>query len=141
VRGNQHHAVEYRMTTLQLFLYILIGIFVQIALFALVAVLRHFRSYRFLQSRLAGLDTPPPTEPVLKEVKDILPDVLTGTTPPGKRAPAVKVARRLLCSFYLKHTDGGPLPDYKPGQFLTFQLTVRDTMTDGPKNSVSCYSL
>src|SRR5688572_27529322 len=38
-------------------------------------------------------------------------------------------------SFYLKPTDGGPLPSYKPGQFLTFKVPV-----DG-KDEIRCYSL
>ena len=136
------------MTTLQLFLYILLGVLVQIALFALVAVLRHFRSYRFLQSRMAGLDTEPAAEPVLQDVKGMLPDAITGKTPPWKGTREFKVARRmfedpaqLVCSFYLEPTDGAPLPTYKPGQFLTFELTVRDPETGGPKDIVRCYSL
>lgn len=136
------------MTTLELFLYIILAIFLQIALFALVAVLRHFRSYRFLQNRMAGLDTQAPAEPMLQDVKDMLPDALTGKTPPWKGARTFKVARKvfedpskLVCSFYLEPTDGGPLPDYKPGQFLTFELTVKDPETGGPKNIVRCYSL
>jgi len=143
-----HFVVETRMTTLELFFYIMLGVLLQVALFSIVAVLRHFRSYRFLQSRMAGLDVEPTAEPVLQDVKDMLPDALTGKTPPWKGLRNFTVARKvfedpaeLVCSFYLKPTDGGPLPDYKPGQFLTFQLTVRDPMTDGPKNIVRCYSL
>jgi ferredoxin-NADP reductase len=42
-----------------------------------------------------------------------------------------------VCAFYLKPHDGKPLPDYKPGQYLTFQLDIpgRD------KPLVRCYSL
>ncbi len=42
-----------------------------------------------------------------------------------------------VCSFYLVPHDGKPLPSYKPGQFLTFQLHIpgRD------KPVVRCYSL
>lgn len=136
------------MTTLQLFLYILIGIFLQIALFAMVAVWRHFRSYSLLQNRMAGLDTEIPAEPILQEVKDLLPDALTGKPIPWKGTRAFKVTRKvfedpakLVCSFYLEPEDGAPLPLYQPGQYLTFALTVRDPATDGPKNIVRCYSL
>ena len=148
MRGTRHHAVEYCMTTLQLFLYIMLGILIQVALFALFAVTRHFRSYRFLQSRMAGLDTAPAAEPVAQEFKELLPDALTGKAPLWKGTRNFTVARKvhedpakLVCSFYLKPTDGDPLPDYKPGQFLTFQLTVRDPQTGGPKDIVRCYSL
>lgn len=136
------------MTTLELFFYIMLGVFVQIALFALVMVVRHFRSYRFLQKRMAGLDAEPSPEPVLQDVKDMLPDALTGKVPLWKGARTFKVARKvfedpaeLVCSFYLEPTDGGPLPDYKPGQFLTFQLNVFDPVADAQKDIVRCYSL
>ena len=132
------------MTALQLFLYIVLGVLIQVALFALVAVFRHFRSYRFLQSRMAGLDTQPLAEPVLTDVKNMLPDAITGNTPLWKGVRTFKVARKvfedpakLVCSFYLKPTDGGPLPKYKPGQFLTFQLSG----VEGQKDIVRCYSL
>lgn len=136
------------MTTLELFLYILLGAFVQIALFALIATVRHLRSYRLLQSRMNGLDVEPPAEPIVQEIKELLPDAFTGKTPPWKGMRTFKVARKtfedpakLVCSFYLVPTDGAPLPDYKPGQFLTFQLTVRDPATGAPKDIVRCYSL
>lgn len=136
------------MTTLQLFFYIVLGICLQIALFALVAVLRHFRSYRFLQKRMAGLDAEPPAEPILQDVKEMLPDAITGKTPLWKGVREFKVARKvfedpakLVCSFYLESTDGLPIPEYKPGQFLTFQLTVNDPKSGGTKDIVRCYSL
>jgi ferredoxin-NADP reductase len=33
-------------------------------------------------------------------------------------------AARTQCSFYLEPVDGRPLPDFRPGQFLTFSLDV-----------------
>ena len=44
-------------------------------------------------------------------------------------------AQHTQCSFYLEPVDGMRLPPFKPGQFLTFQLT-------GPGQTVTrCYSL
>lgn len=43
-----------------------------------------------------------------------------------------------ICSFLLKPHDGKPLSAYRPGQFLTFNLTIPGT---GVKNTVRCYSL
>ena len=42
-----------------------------------------------------------------------------------------------ICAFYLKPHDGKPLPPFKPGQYLTFQLDIpgRD------KPLIRCYSL
>ena len=42
-----------------------------------------------------------------------------------------------LCSFYLAPHDGKPLPDFKPGQYLTFQLPVPGQA----KPIIRCYSL
>jgi uncharacterized protein len=60
----------------------------------------------------------------------------------GKRK--FRVARRSfenrtkdICSFYLEPHDGGALPPYLPGQFLTFELNVPDHSVP----VVRCYSL
>jgi ferredoxin-NADP reductase len=42
-----------------------------------------------------------------------------------------------ICSFYLKPHDHKPLPPFRPGQYLTFQLRIPDQ----PKPVVRCYSL
>ena len=41
------------------------------------------------------------------------------------------------CSFYLRPHDGKPLPPFKPGQYLTFQLTIPGQS----RPLVRCYSL
>ena len=46
-----------------------------------------------------------------------------------------------ICSFYLVPVDGQPLPDFKPGQFLTFKLTAQDPDSRQHKTLVRCYSL
>ena len=42
-----------------------------------------------------------------------------------------------ICSFYLAPHDGKPLPPFKPGQYLTFQLTIPTQA----KPVIRCYSL
>lgn len=42
-----------------------------------------------------------------------------------------------ICSFYLTPHDGRALPDFKPGQYLTFQLKIPGQ----PKPVTRCYSL
>jgi ferredoxin-NADP reductase len=60
----------------------------------------------------------------------------------GKRKFRV-VKRRIenrasdICSFYLEPHDGGTLPPFLPGQFLTFELSI----PDHPAPVVRCYSL
>ncbi len=46
-----------------------------------------------------------------------------------------------VCSFYLVPVDGQPLPPFKPGQFLTFKLPIKDPASGESKNIVRCYSL
>lgn len=36
-------------------------------------------------------------------------------------------AARSQCSFYLQPVDGQPLPDFRPGQFMTFVLQVQSS--------------
>ncbi len=48
-------------------------------------------------------------------------------------------AVRSQCSFYLQPVDGEPLPDFRPGQFLTFNLDV--TTRQGQRTITRCYSL
>jgi ferredoxin-NADP reductase len=42
-----------------------------------------------------------------------------------------------ICSFYLAPHDGKPLPPFKPGQYLTFQLRIPGI----DKPTIRCYSL
>lgn len=50
-----------------------------------------------------------------------------------------------VCSFYLAPHDGKPLPLFKPGQFLTFQLRIPGAGSDAgkaqAKPTIRCYSL
>jgi ferredoxin-NADP reductase len=61
---------------------------------------------------------------------------------------AFRVARRVFedaaqtqCSFYLEPVDGLALPDYKPGQFLTFSLPLPAAPGDAARTVTRCYSL
>lgn len=61
---------------------------------------------------------------------------------------AFRVARRVYedvaqtqCSFYLEPVDGLALPDYKPGQFLTFSLTLPAAPGTEARTITRCYSL
>ena len=61
---------------------------------------------------------------------------------------AFRVARRAYedaaqtqCSFYLEPVDGLALPDYKPGQFLTFTLVLPAAPGAATRTLTRCYSL
>ena len=46
-----------------------------------------------------------------------------------------------ICAFDLVPTDGGPLPPYRPGQYLTLALALPATDGDAPRRVTRCYSL
>ncbi len=46
-----------------------------------------------------------------------------------------------ICSYYLAAVDGKPLPDFLPGQYLTFKLNIDDPLTQQKKAIIRCYSL
>jgi len=46
-----------------------------------------------------------------------------------------------VCSFYLSPHDGKPLPAFKPGQYLTFNMHFRGEARDAAKEVIRCYSL
>ena len=53
-------------------------------------------------------------------------------------------AAKSQCSFHLEPVDGMPLPDFKPGQYLTFSLQVRDGgggVAGAERSLARCYSL
>jgi ferredoxin-NADP reductase len=61
---------------------------------------------------------------------------------------AFRVARRTYedaaqtqCSFYLEPVDGVALPDYQPGQFLTFSLLIPAAPGVEARTITRCYSL
>lgn len=48
---------------------------------------------------------------------------------------------RSICSFYLEPLDGKPLPEFRPGQFLTFRLSLPEPAGGEARKVVRCYSL
>jgi ferredoxin-NADP reductase len=120
------------MTTQGLLLLILLGIFVQLVVYASVGFYRHWLAYQALREQGGGAE--PMHEP----------------EPAGALAPAwpgwreFRVARRVVedsaghvCSFHLAPADGKPLPAFRPGQFLTFRLDL----AGAAQPVVRCYSL
>jgi ferredoxin-NADP reductase len=110
------------MTTLVLLAYICAAILLQVAAGISVALWR--------RSARAGLVQPPAPD-----------DVMPTNAWAGWRD--FRVARRAFedaaesqCSFYLEPVDGGALPPFLPGQFLTFRLALDET-----RALTRCYSL
>lgn len=116
------------MTALALFGWISLAIILQAAIFAGIGFARHWQRYRQLQAGTTAA----------------IPVGETETVAAGWRGVRrFRVAQRVvesrdgaICSFHLVPEDGRPLPDFRPGQFLTFEL-------DLPEGGrlVRCYSL
>lgn len=126
------------MSTGTLALIIFAVIAVQVAVFALVGLYRRNRAYRELESHMA-----------LAPAESEMPaPAVSGVEPAWEGYREFVVQRRVMedeaqtaCSFYLVPADGRPLPLFKPGQFLTFRLSIPDPAVGEPKITVRCYSL
>jgi len=106
------------MNTQELTLIIFMVVAAQVAIFALIAFYRHWRSYEELKKRLDFL------------VRDF-----------RVQRKVVEDRNKTICSFFLTPIDRNPLPSFKPGQFLTFQLDVKNEVRQTSEKVVRCYSL
>jgi uncharacterized protein len=117
------------VTALQLLLYIVAALLAQLLLGTGAAMLR----VRRITAERVSAPGPIPANP-------------SSAAWSGVRA--FRVARRVMednaqaqCSFYLEPVDGRPLPAFKPGQFLTFSLTLGSESTAVANEITRCYSL
>lgn len=113
------------MTAGSLFALIIVAVVLQVC-GAVLAVLAHRRrAYAELMAR--------------RETTDVA--AWLGHRPFRVRSKKFEDPARSVCSFVLDPVDGGAVPNFLPGQFLTFRLTVLDSATGGQKAIVRCYSL
>lgn len=120
------------LTTAQLLAWILAALLLQAAVGVGVAIWRRPRS-------LAAAEPPG------------LPSARSAGTAAWQGIREFRVASRNVedaagsqCSFYLQPLDGAALPEYRPGQFLTFALEVSPGSPDGSatkREITRCYSL
>jgi ferredoxin-NADP reductase len=131
------------MTTGILALIILSVILVQIAVVVLIGVYHRRRQYRNLDERRSEAQAIfEPHAPAPSAAKLVTNDLSWD----GFRE--FMVQRRKfedgncsICSFYLVPVDGKLLPDFRPGQFLTFRFSLEDSVAHQLKTVVRCYSL
>lgn len=64
-----------------------------------------------------------------------------GTRPFRVRRRTVENREGSICSFELEPLDGRPLPPFRPGQFLTFELKLPGDAAQPASTLVRCYSL
>lgn len=115
------------MTALQLLLYIVVAIAVQLAVGLTIAFLRWRRARTVSAASIGEARTlPAPAWPGWRDFRVT------------RRAP--EDASGSQCSFYLQPVDRAPLLAYLPGQFLTFDVPVADP-SGGSGAVIRCYSL
>jgi len=132
------------MTVGMLALIIITVLLLQVSVVILAGLYRRKRQYREMDARAS--------EPqALPRSQEFTPSSTDATSTPAASREGFREFRvqrreledgnRSICSFYLVPVNGQPLPSFKPGQFLTFKLTIEDPVTHQPKTVVRCYSL
>lgn len=124
------------MTSSGLLLWIGLGIGVQLLLYLGIGFWQHWQDYMRLKAGLG--DVPPPAAPPASPAASA---AWTGYRPFRVQRRVVEDQAESICSFYLVPEDGQPLPDYQPGQFLTFRLDLPAAAGDATEQIVRCYSL
>ena len=130
------------MPLLELISYILAAAIFQLSIFGLLAFYRHWQVYQTIKSNLPDASA---AKPVVEEYSP------QETGEHQSRWTGIRQFRvdqkvfedesHNICSFYLVPVDAQPLPIFKPGQFLTFDLPVPDPVSNEPKKVIRCYSL
>jgi ferredoxin-NADP reductase len=118
-------------------LWIVLGIALQLALWLAIVFWRHWQNYEALQDRVDGKDVLPQSSDVVR--KSVV-EGWTGFRPFKVIQKTLEDEAGEICSFYLSPEDGRPLPEFKPGQFLTFKLPV-PTQDGKASEIIRCYSL
>jgi len=126
------------MNTQELTLIIFLAVAAQVAIFAVIAFYRHWLSFEKLKKRLDFFEDNQEDAISHSRLSVSSPKPSwTGFRDFRVQRKVVEDQNGTSCSFFLTPVDNKPLPSFKPGQFLTFQLEIKD----GPKKVVRCYSL
>ena len=127
------------MTSLQLLLWIVGVILLQLAVYMGVGFWRHWQDYEALRTTVADGGLP------VTLGKAVVEPVVTSAAWAGWRAfkvthKVVENAAQDICSFHLAPQDGQALPPFLPGQYLTFRLDI--PLPSGETEAITrCYSL
>jgi len=127
------------MTAGTLALIIFTAILAQVAILVLIGLYRRMRQQKALDARRDK--SPTTAAPHALSIS-----AAESVEPAGFREFLVQRRKledpnRTICSFYLVPLDAKPLPEFRPGQFLTFRLSIEDPVTRESRNVVRCYSL
>ncbi|MBP9905818.1 MAG: 2Fe-2S iron-sulfur cluster binding domain-containing protein [Rhodoferax sp.] len=127
------------MTSLQLFLWIVGAILLQLAIYLGIVFSRHWLNYQTLRLSVERGELPTALAPDPLESEN-LPAAWSGLRDFKVIRKVVEDEAQDICSFYLAPQDAQPLPHFWPGQFLTFRLAI--ATADGDAERLTrCYSL
>jgi len=131
------------MTTGTLAFIIFAAICVQVAVAVLIGFYRRRRRFQDLDERGSEAEARlTPNAPAPSAAKPLTNDLSwEGFREFVVRRREFEDGKCSICSFYLVPVDGKPLPDFRPGQFLTFRLSIEDSVTHESKTVVRCYSI
>jgi hypothetical protein len=131
--------MPFTMTSLNLLLWIIGGLLLQLAILLGYRFWRHWIDY--LAPRRSAVDQQISVRALQTS------DELEATAPAWQGLRSFQVVRkqledagRSICSFYLAPQDGLPLAPFQPEQFLTFQLEL-PAPGGSTVSTVRCYSL
>lgn len=125
------------MTSLNLLLWIALGVAMQLALFLAISFWQHWQSYtRLRQGQSPSPESPPAASQSREDVAG-----WQGFRTFTVARRALEDSAEQICSFYLEADEGQPLPAFKPGQFLTFRLDIPKIDTASAEQITRCYSL
>jgi hypothetical protein len=132
------------MTTGMLALIIIVAILSQVAGVALVGLYHRRHQLRVLELPKGR----PPSPMDVTSAQSVIPSTLHNAKAAWDEFREFVVQRRAIedgagcvCSFYLVPADGGSLPGFRPGQYLTFSLPIQNPATRQARMVVRCYSL
>lgn len=128
------------MTSLSLFLWIVLGILLQLAIYLGFGLKRHWKDYKGISSTKKEASSGEVNADKLAETENIALIAWLGYRTFRVDHKVIEDANRSICSFYLVPEDGQPLPAFLPGQFLTFRLDI-PTATGANESAIRCYSL
>lgn len=127
------------MTSLQLLLWIVGVILLQLVAYLGIVFSRHWLSYQTLRLSIESGDLPAAPTPDPLESEN-LPAAWTGLRDFRVTRKVIEDTAQEICSFILAPQDDRPLPTFLPGQFLTFRLAVPGT-AGHTEPLTRCYSL
>ena len=128
------------MTSLTLLFWIALGIAVQLAIYLSFGFLRHWQNYQALCNDAEELNLPLRMNASSDHEPEPAVTAWSGFREFRVERKVVEDAAQNVCSFFLKPVDGRPLPQFFPGQFLTFRLDIPNARGDS-EQVVRCYSL